>query len=108
MSTACRATRPGAKLAKRFEEGLVVSSCPLLAGLLHASLPTAWCTQPNIIKGLSTRRSPYLPSKLERDLSPWEEAVALAPPSKATEAAQTRSGLPSAAGIGQDTWERRG
>lgn len=55
MSPACRAARPGAKLAKRFEEGLVMSSCPLLAALLHASLPTAWCTQPNIIKGSSTR-----------------------------------------------------
>lgn len=40
-STARRATRPGAKLAKRFEEGLLTSSCPLLVGLLHASLLTA-------------------------------------------------------------------
>lgn len=55
MSTACRAVRPAAELAKRFEEGLVQSSCPLLAGLLRACLPTAWCAQPNIIKGLSTR-----------------------------------------------------
>lgn len=54
MSTACGAARPGAKLAKKFEEGLVTSRCPLLDGLLRASLPTAWCTQPNIIKGLST------------------------------------------------------
>lgn len=49
MGTACGAARPEAKLAKRFEEGLVMSSCPLLAGLLHAFLPTAWYAQPNII-----------------------------------------------------------
>lgn len=55
VSTARRAARPGAALAKRLEEGLVMRSCPLLAGLLHASLPTACYTQPNIIKGFSTR-----------------------------------------------------
>lgn len=78
-----------------------MSSCPLLAGLLAGLLPTAWCTQPSIIKGLSTCWSPHLPSKLERDLPPQGEAVGVAPPSKPSEAAHARSELCTAAGIGQ-------
>lgn len=104
-STARRATRPGAKLAKRFE-GLLTSSCPLLVGLLHASLLTAWCPQPNIIKGSSTHSAPDAPSKLERDLSPQGEVADAAPPSKPTGAVQTRSEVPLAAGIGQEVSER--